>query len=76
MMQVQGKAILDGGVVDNVPIAGLDPTPEPVLVLLSRMYPNRPTQFSLNDQGQKRLYVQPSSPIPVKSWDYTRPRFD
>ncbi len=73
MMHVQGKAILDGGVVDNIPTAGLDPTTEPVLVLLSRMYADRPTQFSVNHHGQKRLYVQPSSPIPVKSWDYTRP---
>jgi hypothetical protein len=68
-----GIAVLDGGVVDNVPVDGLDRSSGRVLVLLTRPYPGRARTFEVTVEGQRRLYVQPSRPTPVSSWDYTRP---
>ncbi len=73
LLKLGGRAVLDGGVVDNVPVAGLDPRPGRVLVLLTRRYPERPLSFEVAEAGQSRLYVQPSMKAPIKSWDYTRP---
>ncbi|MHA6889422.1 patatin-like phospholipase family protein [Ralstonia pseudosolanacearum] len=71
-----GSPVLDGGMVDNVPVQALDPTPGDVLVLVTRLYP-RPTYFRIDvpvDGGvQRRFYVQPSRKVPIASWDYTRP---
>jgi predicted acylesterase/phospholipase RssA len=62
----RGRYVLDGGVIDNVPVCALAPAPGPVLVLLSRQYDNVPNV-------PERTYVQPSQPIPVTAWDYTNP---
>ena len=62
----QGRPALDGGFVDNVPVAGVSPSSGDTLVLLSRPYGALPTVPG-------RLYVQPSSPVPVSAWDYTHP---
>jgi predicted acylesterase/phospholipase RssA len=59
-----GKFVLDGGVVDNVPVCALDGAPGMTLVLLTRRYPALP---DIPD----RTYVQPSTDIPVSAWDYT-----
>lgn len=67
-----GRAVLDGGLVDNVPVDALDDTPGNVLVLVTRMYP-RPRRFIIEAGGQRRLYLQPSQRVPISSWDYTRP---
>ncbi|VVE80642.1 Patatin [Pandoraea sputorum] len=67
-----GRAVLDGGMVDNVPVDALDATPGQVLVMVTRRYP-RPQIFTQHHGGQDRLYVQPSEPVPISSWDYTRP---
>lgn len=67
-----GRAVLDGGLVDNVPVDALDPAPGNVLVLVTRPYP-RPQRFVMRTQGQQRLYLQPSQRVPISSWDYTRP---
>jgi len=67
-----GRAVLDGGLVDNVPVDALDDTPGDVLVLVTRPYP-RPQRFVLRHGAQRRLYLQPSQRVPISSWDYTRP---
>lgn len=66
IMYRHGKPVLDGGLVDNVPVHGVDNEPGQMLVLLSRPYkqlPNIPN----------RTYIQPSKPVPAVSWDYTNP---
>ena len=60
-------AYLDGGFVDNAP-AELAEAAEGVtrnLVLLTRSYARVPSHA-----GDARVYVSPSSPIPVRKWDY------
>jgi len=63
-----GEPVLDGGLLDNVPVGILSPEREKVLVLLSRRYdPELLTGFP------GRTYVQPSAEMPVSKWDYTSP---
>ena len=63
-----GRPALDGGLVDNVPVAALDAAPGPTLVLLTRRYdPLRLASIP------GRTYVQPSDALPVSKWDYTSP---
>ena len=64
--KVDGRYVLDGGMVDNVPVHAVDPT-RSTLVLLSRQYPRHAPVFSRDGF----IYVQPSEPIPVTQWDYT-----
>lgn len=66
LLRWNNKQILDGGVVDNVPICALDDDPGETLVLLTRRYPQLP-------EIAGRTYVQPSVRIPVSAWDYTNP---
>lgn len=72
VLRRSGRPVLDGGLVDNVPVDALDATPGNVLVLVTRLYP-RPRRFVLEQGGQRRLYLQPSQRVPISSWDYTRP---
>ena len=72
VLRRNGHAVLDGGLVDNVPVDALDATPGNVLVLVTRLYP-RPRRFIIETGGQRRLYLQPSQRVPISSWDYTRP---
>lgn len=68
-MYRDGRPVLDGGLIDNVPVAALDPHEFPTLVLLTRRYP--PDLL----RGQRdRLYLQPSRPVPAGKWDYTDPQ--
>ena len=60
----KGRYVLDGGVVDNVPVCALDDAPGETLVMLTRRYPALPSIPG-------RTYVQPSMKIPVSAWDYT-----
>jgi predicted acylesterase/phospholipase RssA len=66
----RGRALLDGGMVDNVPAFVADALPgvSRNLVLLTRPYP----AASVGRKGS-RLYVAPAAPVPVSRWDYTRP---
>jgi predicted acylesterase/phospholipase RssA len=64
-----GKPVLDGGLIDNVPVAALEPHEFPALVLLSRRYPNE-----LLQGHRDRIYLQPSKPTPVGKWDYSSPQ--
>jgi predicted acylesterase/phospholipase RssA len=76
VLRRSGRPVLDGGLVDNVPVDALDATPGNVLVLVTRLYP-RPGRFVIEQPGaggvQRRLYLQPSQRVPISSWDYTRP---
>lgn len=58
-----GAPALDGGIVDNVPVAAVG---VPALVLLTRRYRRLPDRPGV-------CYVQPSRPVPVSAWDYTDP---
>lgn len=73
VLRRDGRPVLDGGMVDNVPVDALDDTPGDVLVLVTRPYP-RPRRFVVQHGEQRRLYVQPSRRVPISSWDYTRPQ--
>jgi predicted acylesterase/phospholipase RssA len=65
----RGEALIDGGVIDNVPafvaetVAGVAKN----LVLLSRPYPP-----ALLGRRDRRLYLAPVERTPVECWDYTR----
>ncbi|RKU00930.1 Patatin [Burkholderia sp. Nafp2/4-1b] len=72
VLRRDGRPVLDGGMVDNVPVDALDASPGDVLVLVTRLYP-RPQMFTVAHGDQRRLYVQPSSKVPISSWDYTSP---
>ncbi|WP_439683976.1 PNPLA domain-containing protein [Cupriavidus oxalaticus] len=76
VLRRDGRPVLDGGLVDNVPVDALDTAPGNVLVLVTRRYP-RPRRFVqehvFEQGGQRRLYLQPSERVPISSWDYTRP---
>ncbi len=59
-----GKAIFDGGLVNNVPTDGVPQKDQQTLVLLTRQFPKLPETAGCT-------YVQPSQPIPAGFWDYT-----
>ncbi len=63
-----GAPVLDGGVVDNVPVSALSGEDGRTLVLLTRRYDQ-----TLLPRVAGRTYVQPSQSIPVEKWDYASP---
>jgi len=65
--QRNGRAVLDGGLVDNAPIEAVEGA-ENTLVLLTRKTDERSIP-----RVAGRTYAQPSEPIPVDKWDYTSP---
>jgi len=69
VIRVGGAAAFDGGLVDNVPVAPLDPIERSggrTLVLLTRRYRNVPVV-------EGRTYAQPSRPVDVSQFDITSP---
>jgi hypothetical protein len=64
-----GHPVLDGGLIDNVPVIAVKDVKGPMLVLLSRCYP--PDRIPAIPG---RLYVQPSMPPFIGRWDYTNPK--
>ncbi len=64
-----GRATMDGGMVDNVPVDVVDAGGGPTLVLVTRRYPAHAPMFVVGG----RVYVQPSRKVPVANWDYTAP---
>jgi hypothetical protein len=66
LLRYGGSPALDGGIVDNAPVMGLGNATGRTLVLLARRYRSLPAHPS-------RVYVQPSTDVPVSSWDYTNP---
>lgn len=68
VMRRNGQPVLDGGLVDNVPVLALKPAERPALVLLTRRYPTAKLR------GHAGLvYVQPTMPSPAAKWSYTDP---
>lgn len=63
------KPVLDGGLIDNVPVSALARKHDSTLILLTRQYPR--THIP-NVPG--RTYVMPSIPVPISKWDYTNPK--
>lgn len=61
-----GAPVLDGCLVESVPLGALRGRPRRVLVLLTRPYRSLPPH-------PERTYVLPSEPIPLGKWDYTSP---
>lgn len=68
--RVNGRRVLDGGVVDNAPafVAERQGPWRRHLVLLTRPYP-----AAAMGHRDGRWYVCPSETVPVDRWDYTRP---
>lgn len=72
LMLREGRPVLDGGLVDSVPVEAVEAfarevgRPLHTLVLLSRRYRSLPSH-------PRRTYVQPSRDVPVAKWDYTSP---
>lgn len=66
IMYQSNKAVLDGGMIDNIPVHGINDYPGNTLVLCTRPYKKLP-----NIKG--RTYIAPSKPVAVSSWDYTNP---
>ena len=82
VQRLGGSTVLDGGLIDNVPVAALAPLPPlpteaslveqrdsklpRTLVLATRRYKKLDLVFELDG----RLYVQPSRKVDVSSWDY------
>ena len=66
----RGRRLLDGGMIDNAPAFLVEDESEVRrnLVLLTRPYP----PAVIGRQG-RRLYVAPTTPVPVSRWDYTQP---
>jgi predicted acylesterase/phospholipase RssA len=67
VMRRAGGPVLDGGFVDNVPVLALPAdAPRPALVLLTQ-----PRRNKVQTPGF--VYAQPSAPLRINPWDYTRP---
>lgn len=64
-----GQPVLDGGLIDNCPVATVADVQGTTLVLLSRRYSR-----SRFPKGSGRLYLQPSQVLPIGCWDYTNPK--
>jgi predicted acylesterase/phospholipase RssA len=68
VMKRNGRPALDGGLIDNVPVAVVEDKNGKVLVLLSRQYP-----VDKIPKVESRIYLQPSEPVSIAKWDYTNP---
>lgn len=60
-----GRAALDGALIDYVPLAAVDDCRRP-LVLLSRPGRHLPA-------GGREVYACPSEPLPISTWDFASP---
>ncbi len=68
-LYLKGVPVLDGGLIDNVPLAVLSNKERPALILLTRRYP--PDRLKGHPD---RVYLQPSRPVEISKWDYTDPQ--
>lgn len=69
VMHWGGGPVLDGGLIDNAPVAAVSAEEAPTLVLLTRRYP---ADRLHGHPG--RTYIQPSKPVRISKWDYTDPQ--
>jgi len=63
-----GRPVLDGGLIDAVPVETVEPEARRTLVLLTKPHP-----ADALPRVPGRVYVAPSEPVPVHKWDYTSP---
>ncbi len=68
VMRRNNDVVLDGGLIDNVPISILDDCEGEKLVLLTRHYKDK-----IIPKNDGITYVQPSEIIPITKWEYTDP---
>ncbi len=68
VMKRDNRIVLDGGIIDNVPVRIIEDCAGEKLVLLTRSY---------KEEGIPKVdgitYVQPSERIPITKWEYTDP---
>ena len=69
-VELDGVPACSGSLVDPVPVDLVADVPGQTLVLTTRTYNRKTPVFAL----EGRLYVQPSVPLPVGSWDFTSPQ--
>jgi predicted acylesterase/phospholipase RssA len=67
--RVHGRAALDGGFYDSVPLPREHAADPHTLVLLTRHRPELPTMF----EQQQRVYIQPAQKVPAVNMDCTSP---
>ena len=63
-----GRKVLDGGLIENVPVCLADEQPGETLVLLSRRYERKLPSTT------RVTWVQPSEQIKIDKFDYANPR--
>lgn len=68
VMKRDRRVVLDGGIIDNVPVFMVDDLPGEKLVLLTRKY--RQEKLAGHDNT---TFVQPSEEIKIQKWEYTDP---
>ena len=64
----RGQNVLDGGLIENIPVRLAEDEPGKTLVLLSRKY-EHPLP-----SNERVTWVQPSKPIRIDKFDYANPR--
>lgn len=69
-VELDGVPACSGSLVDPVPVDLVADVPGQTLVLTTRTYNRKTPVFAL----EGRLYVQPSVPLSVGSWDFTSPQ--
>ena len=62
-----GRKVLDGGLIENIPVRLADDQPGETLVLLSRKYQRK------LPEANGVTWVQPSKPIKIDKFDYANP---
>ncbi|MDO5102641.1 MAG: patatin-like phospholipase family protein [Lautropia sp.] len=68
--ELDGELVLNGEMIDPVPVRLVSDVPGPTLVLTTRRYTKKTPVFAANGC----LYVQPSSPVAASGWDFTAPK--
>lgn len=68
VLRWNGRVVLDGGLIDNVPEKALTDLNGTILYLLTRRYSAKTIPVIPG-----RTYVQPSRPVGISKWDYTSP---
>lgn len=68
VMKRDDRVVLDGGMIDNVPVFMVKHMQYRKLVLLTRRY-----RESMIPPDTDVLYIQPSGTIHIKKWEYTDP---
>ncbi len=65
---LRGRKVLDGGLIENIPVRLADDQPGETLVLLSRRYERK------LPSTKRVTWVQPSKQIEIDKFDYANPR--